>query len=204
MDITDKVKAEIENSEVEIQTVTALSKLIENRDLSTKEHSVGVRNLAVKIGQKLNFTLEQLEELSIAATLHDIGKIGIPENVLNKPDKLTEDEYELIKEHSKIGYEALNEINRLKNVAKYILHHHEKYDGTGYPSQQVGCEIPLASRVLAIADVYEAITSDRVYRKAMTKEQGIEIMANGKGSHFDPELLKIFFAILEEDKEIKK
>jgi HD-GYP domain-containing protein (c-di-GMP phosphodiesterase class II) len=196
LDITKKVQRERENTDLYIQTVTALAKLIENRDTSTGAHSQRVREVALAIGIELGLPPEVIDEISIAATLHDIGKIGISENILNKRGKLTNAEYELIKSHPQIGYDTLKNISRLKNISEYILYHHEKFDGTGYPTQRIGNDIPLVSRILCVADVYEAITADRVYRKAMTVEQALMIMYKGKGTHFDPVVLEALFIYL--------
>jgi HD-GYP domain-containing protein (c-di-GMP phosphodiesterase class II) len=196
LDITKKVQRERENTDLYIQTVTALAKLIEDRDTSTRAHSQRVREVALAIGIELGLPPEVIDEISIAAVLHDIGKIGIPEKILNKPGKLTDKEYELVKLHPQIGYDTLKNISRLKNISEYILYHHERFDGTGYPTQKRGNDIPLVSRILCVADVYEAITSDRVYRKAMTVEQALVVMYKGKGTHFDPEVIDVLFIYL--------
>lgn len=194
--ITNEVLLEKENEALYIQTAEALSKLIEERDTYIKEHSIGVREWAVKIGRRLKLTADEIQALRVAATLHDIGKIGIPEAILNKPGRLTHEEYAVIQGHSRIGYNALKDITRFKDVAEYVLYHHEKYDGTGYPAGLCGEEIPLLSRILAVADVYEAITSNRVYRQAMSPEQARETIIAGRGSQFDPRVVDAFLRAL--------
>lgn len=198
IDITQKVELEQEKTRLFVETVTSLAKLIESRDKYTGTHSAKVRDIAVAVGRQMGLEPEVINELSIAAILHDVGKIGIPEHILNKAGSLTAVEYETIKRHPEIGYDALVNIAPLQKVAKYILHHHERFDGTGYPDQKKGTNIPLVARVLSVADVYEALTADRVYRQAMNIEQALLIMNDGKGTQFDPIILEALFAVLEE------
>jgi PAS domain-containing protein len=202
--ITNEVLLEKENNALYMQTAEALSRLIEERDTYTKEHSIGVREWAIRIGRKLKLKADDIQALKVAATLHDIGKIGIPEAILNKPGRLTREEYAVIQRHSSIGYNALKDIGRFKDVAEYVLYHHEKYDGTGYPDGLSGEDIPLLSRILAVADVYEAITSNRVYRQAMSAEQAMETIVAGRGSQFDPQVVDAFLKALGEGDRARK
>lgn len=204
LDITGKQELEHQNQQLAVETVTSLAKLIGNRDQYTGEHSARVRDIALAIGKELKLPADLLGELAIAAVLHDIGKIGIPEQILNKTGKLTESEYAIIQRHPQLGYDALVNIKQLEKVAEYILYHHECYDGRGYPSKKAGEEIPLISRILSIADVYEAITSDRVYRKAMNLEQTMMVMRTGRGTKFDPEILDAFFCFLRRERPESK
>lgn len=196
VDATEKVQLGIKNKLLYEQTVVALAHLIGSRDEYTSSHSHRVRDLAVAIGKQLALAVDVIEEISIAAILHDIGKIGIPEYILNKPDKLSEEEYEIIKRHPTIGYNAIKNIEQLQPVAEAILYHHEMYNGGGYPANKKGAQIPLVARILSIADVYEALTSDRVYREKMNLEQALIIMNNGRGIHFDPHILEAFFEVV--------
>lgn len=196
VDATKRIKLEQEKGQLFVQTVGSLSKLIESRDFYTGAHSLGVENLAISIGRELNLDQAVIAEISIAALLHDIGKIGIMESILNKPGKLTPDEYAIIQRHPEIGYNALKDIHPLQNIAEDILSHHERFDGQGYPYGKQGAEIPLVARILSVADVYEAITADRVYRKAMTPEQVYEIMMNGRGTQFDPQIVDALFRVV--------
>lgn len=189
-----------ENKDLYIETVASLTKLIGSRDHSTGTHSERVREIALALGIYIGLSKEQLQELSIAAMLHDIGKIGIPENILSKQGKLSDQEYKIIQRHPIIGWEALKNIVPLKRVAEYILYHHENFDGTGYPCRLKWDMIPLISRILAIADVFEAITADRVYRKAMTIEQARMVMLEGRATKFDPKLMDAFIKMLHEGK----
>lgn len=191
---------EQQNQQLAIETVTSLGKLIGNRDQYTGEHSLRVRDIALTIGTELRLPPGDMNELAIAAVLHDIGKIGIPEQILNKTGKLTESEFAIIQKHPQLGYDALINIKQLERVAEYILYHHECFDGRGYPCRKKGDEIPLISRILSVADVYEAITSDRVYRKAMNLEQTMMVMRAGRETKFDPEVLDAFFCVLRRER----
>lgn len=195
-DVTDRIRLEQENSNLFLQVVDALTHLIERRDVSTGHHSDRVRELAVEIGRELGLETDEVEEISMAGMLHDIGKIGIPEYILNKPGRLTPEEYEIIKQHPQIGYDAIKNIKPLAKIAQAVLYHHEKYNGTGYPSGKAGEEIPFTARILAVADVWEAITDNRIYRAAMTQERAVTVMEEGRGTHFDPEVLEAFFRVL--------
>ncbi|MDT8902730.1 HD domain-containing phosphohydrolase [Anaeroselena agilis] len=195
-DATRKVTLERENRDVFVQTVGALASLIDSRDTATGRHSVAVRDIALRIGRQLGLSPEVIEEISIAALLHDIGKIGVAEAILNKPGRLTEEEYAVIRRHPEIGYNTLAVVKPLAKIAGYILSHHERFDGTGYPHGQKGEEIPLVARILCVADVYEAITADRVYRPAISVPEAVRIMHAGRGTMFDPAVLDAFFADL--------
>jgi HD-GYP domain-containing protein (c-di-GMP phosphodiesterase class II) len=138
-----------------------------------------------------------MEDLKHAAMLHDLGKIGIPDEILLKKGKLTDSEYDIIRKHPQIGAEIIRHIHFLKDVAPIVLYHHERFDGFGYCSGLKGKEIPLGARIIAIADVYQALTSDRPYRKAYSKEEALKIITEGSGTQFDPEIVKVFFEIIE-------
>jgi HD-GYP domain len=176
-------------------TVLTLSKAIDARDRYTAGHSERVTYLSLKIGQALNLSSEQLNTLEIAALFHDVGKIGITDKVLNKPDKLTDEEFNQIMEHPSIGVDILKTIDFLDNALPIILHHHEKYNGNGYPSGISGEAIPLESRIICVADSYDAMTSDRPYRKGMAHAVAVNELIKYKGSQFDPEIVDIFLNI---------
>jgi HD-GYP domain-containing protein (c-di-GMP phosphodiesterase class II) len=124
--------------------------------------------------------------------LHDIGKIGIDDRILNKPGKLSEEEWVIMKKHPEIGYRIAISLPELSSVAEYILTHHERWDGKGYPKGLIGEEIPLLSRILAVADAYDAITEERVYRKKRSREEALEEIMNHSGTQFDPAIVEIF------------
>ena len=135
---------------------------------------------------------EEINELVLAGNLHDIGKIAMPEEILHKPSKLTDEEYEVIKTHTEIGYRILNAVKKYDKIALATLHHHERYDGKGYPRGLKGEDIPLYSRIISVVDAYEAMTSDRVYRKAPGKDFAIEELKRFSGTQFDPKIVDMF------------
>ena len=137
------------------------------------------------------------------ALMHDVGKIGIPTAVLNKPGKLSDEEFELIRKHSKMGAAILKNIENDPKFELVAMHHHEKYDGTGYPSGLKGEDIPEEARIVAVADAYDAMSSDRSYRSHLTQEMIIKELENGKGTQFDPKFAEIMLSIVGEDKEYR-
>ena len=144
---------------------------------------------------------KDLGELQLLGMLHDIGKIGIDDKILNKPGKLTEEEWIVMKKHPEIGYRIARASHKLSRIADYILSHHERWDGMGYPRGLKGEDIPLLSRILSVADAYDAMTEDRIYRKALSKEEAIEEIRRNSGSQFDPLIANIFIkSVLEEEK----
>ncbi len=156
-------------------------------------HCTNVATLSIVMGATLGLSKSKLSELGFGALLHDIGKVFIKKEIINKEGKLTNEEYKIIQNHSRLGYNYLKRNKDISTNAKYgVLQHHEKYNGTGYPNKIVGNKISLYGRIISIADVYDALTSDRPYRKALLPSEAIEyIMANG-GSMFDTELIKVF------------
>lgn len=181
------------NHRMFIETVSSLAQLIDSRDHSTGLHSERVRTIALAIGNQLNLSEVERQDLSVAAILHDIGKIGIPDDILHKPGKLSVEEFSIIKSHAQIGYDTLKNMELFREIAKYVRFHHEAFDGSGYPCNLSGNSIPIIAKILCIADVYEALTSDRVYRKAVSYERSLAIMHEGAGKKFDPQVLQAFF-----------
>ena len=155
-------------------------------------HCERVANYAVLIGQALNMTHEELYFLRIGAMLHDIGKFKIPEEILNKKGKLTEEEFEVIKEHSVIGADIVDSLSEVGNVVENIRHHHERFDGKGYPDGVSDVNIPIGARILAVADAFDAMQWDRPYRKALSLQESLQELADNAGTQFDPELVRIF------------
>lgn len=174
---------------------------LELHDEYTKGHSDAVASYALEIGKCLNFDDSQLNDLYWAATVHDIGKIIIPHSILNKSDKLTREEYDHVKDHTRIGYNILSKADTLRDVSKYVLLHHERWDGTGYPVGLKGEEIPLISQIITVADSWHAMTSDRPYKKEITKEEGIEELKNNKGTQFAPHIVDVFLEILLKERD---
>ncbi|HID57490.1 TPA: HD domain-containing protein, partial [Candidatus Poribacteria bacterium] len=177
------------------QTLQALVALLDRRDVETENHSVRVVEYTLLIARKLGFHGRSLRSIKWGALLHDIGKIGIEDRILHKPDELTPEEWEIIKAHPIIGYEALKHIKFLSDALPIVLHHHERYDGKGYPDGLRGNEIPIGARIFAIADAFDAMTSDRPYRRAMPVEKALWEIATCSGTQFDPNIVGIFLQI---------
>ena len=154
-----------------IEMIEALVKSIELRDSYTKGHSKRVATYSVMLSEYINLDKNQIYDIYNAALLHDIGKIGIPDAILLKPEKLNDVENNIIKQHSSLSAELVSSIDSLKHLAKIVKHHHEKYNGSGYPDGLKEKEIPLASRIITVADIYDALTSTRVYRSNLNDEQ---------------------------------
>jgi len=197
-------KMYIDMRNIYIDTVKSLSQAVEAKDPYTNGHSIRVSEYACKLAERIDLPQKKIEDLKIAAILHDIGKIGVEENILNKPGRLTEEEFEKIKQHPEIGVKIIKDIDFLKGVSSIILSHHERYDGTGYPEGRKIESILLESQILSLADVFDALTSERPYRSAMTVEEALEIIENGKGSQFDYKLADTFIRMIKEDKELRK
>ncbi len=182
-----------------IQTIQALAKAVDLKDSDTMDHSNKASILAGKLARLLKLSPQEIEKIETAALLHDIGKIGIPDEILRKKGALTDSEYSLVKLHPILGAELLIALPQMNEVAEMVLHHQEKYDGTGYPDGLKGEAIPLGSRILAIVDAWHAMVSDRYYRKAMSFKEAIIEMEKHSGQYFDPELLSSFLDILREE-----
>lgn len=175
-----------------VQTVLALAKALDARDSYTQDHSQRMAALTDSLCQKLGIDENQIQAIRLAAALHDIGKIGVPDEILRKPGPLTSQEWELMKRHPKIGADIIAPVAKLVNVAPIILAHQEKFDGSGYPYGLKGEQIPIGARVLAVVDAYVAITDERVYRKARSHEEAIAELVKHSGSQFDPAVVDAF------------
>lgn len=174
------------------KTIGAIINTLHEKNKREEEHSHRVSMLCQDMGHALGLTESETEELKTIGLLHDIGKIAIEENILNKREELTEDEWQEIKRHPEIGYRILNTVNDMLEIAEYVLYHHERWDGKGYPKGLKGEEIPLQSRIITIVDAYDAMTSQRSYRNALQEEIAIEELKINSGTQFDPELVRIF------------
>ncbi len=184
-----------EKNETKLEIALCLFRKMANYDSSTAMHCCNTSNIAVNLASKLHLPDRRLDDVLIAAQLHDLGKMKIPKQILNKPQKLTENEFELIKKHSEIGFSIVKNLPEFYDIAEAILYHHERFDGNGYPTGKSSQEIPLYARILSIADAYEAMTSNRIYRKALTKENAQQIIIREKGIHFDPDIVNAFIAM---------
>ena len=174
------------------RTIETIVRALYKKSKIEELHSKRVACFCRKMGIALGLPKDKVEELYTIGLLHDIGKIAVNEDILHKAGPLTEREWDSMRKHPEIGFRILSTVNDMSQMAKYILYHHEKYDGSGYPKGLKGEEIPLVSRIIAIADAYEAMSSDRPYRKALPPEQVMEELINNEGTQFDPELLKVF------------
>ena len=186
-----------------MQIVQTLVKTIDAKDSYTNGHSARVAQYSVMLAKRMGFKEEELGRLEYTALLHDVGKIGVSDAILNKKGKLTEEEYAIIKEHSEIGAQILSTITELPDVAVGARYHHERYDGKGYPDGLKGEEIPLFARIIAVADSYDAMTSKRSYRDALPHELVRQEITRGIGTQFDPRIAKLMLIIMDEDKAYK-
>jgi HD-GYP domain-containing protein (c-di-GMP phosphodiesterase class II) len=165
----------------------------------TEEHSQRIRDLALRLGKALGLSQRELDELSLLAEFHDIGKITIPRAILEKPGPLNEEEWSIVKKHPETGFRITQSIWELSSIATYILFHHERFDGQGYPRGLKGENIPLLSRIIAICDAYDAMITGRPYHRTYTKKEAIEELKRCAGTQFDPRIVEAFVKILEED-----
>lgn len=182
------------------ESIMAFATAIDAKDSYTNGHSLRVADYSKMLAKKLGKTAREQEEIYYVALLHDVGKIGIPDGIINKAGQLTDEEYEKIKSHSLTGYNILKNIEEMPLVAIGAKYHHEKYDGTGYPEGIAGNDIPEIARIIAVADAYDAMTSTRSYRKTMSQEQVYQQIKEGKGSQFDPKVAQMMLVIIENDK----
>ena len=201
-----KINEELEKAYLE--SIETLRYTVEAKDTYTRGHSDRVSAFSVLIGKKLNLSEEDLRTIQIGGLFHDIGKIGVPDSILLKESKLTDDEYSEIKNHPSVGAHILSTATIFKDMIPIVKHHHEKYDGSGYPGKLKGEEIPYLARITAIADSFDAMTSRRTYRDSLPIETVIAEFERCKGTQFDPELTDTFLDILknhfDEIKEIQE
>ncbi len=192
--------------------ILGLAKLAKFRDTDTGQHLERISSLAVRLAEEASHLPEYsgyinkdyLSDLAISSLLHDIGKVGIPDNILLKPGKLTQEEYETMKIHSSYGSTVIEEFSNKMGDTDFLImaahiakYHHEKWDGSGYPEGLSGPSIPLAARIVALVDAYDALISERVYKQSISHEKALEVIRAGTGIHFDPQLTKLFIAIFE-------
>lgn len=182
-----------QQSELLAQIVRALTSAIDAKDPYTCGHSDRVARVAVRLAEELGSDTQALNTIYLSGLLHDIGKIGVDDHVLRKPDKLTDAEYEHIKKHVEIGHRILRDLRKLGDVLPVVLHHHESWDGRGYPHHLDAESIPLAARIVAVADSYDAMGSDRPYRKGMPDDKIDQIFRAGAGQQWDPQVVEAFF-----------
>jgi putative nucleotidyltransferase with HDIG domain len=179
-----------------IEMVTSLASAIDAKDPYTKDHSTSVSRYSEALARAINLPEDEVQRISLGALLHDVGKIGIPEQVLTKPSPLTDEEWEIMKQHPVIGVEKVLEPNELlRDLIPMVKYHHEHMDGSGYPDKLKGEEIPLSARIVSVADAFHALISDRPYRKGLGIEKACEILKLGAGTNWDSDLVRHFIAI---------
>ena len=186
-----------------LQMVNALANTIDAKDAYTNGHSSRVAKYSVMLAERMGYQGERLEQVQYVALLHDIGKIGIPREIINKPSRLTEEEYEIIKTHPGIGGNILEEITEIPDIAVGARWHHERYDGKGYPDGLMGEEIPELARIIGVADAYDAMTSKRSYRDILPQEIVLAEIEKGKGNQFDTKIAECMVSIIKEDNEYR-
>jgi HD-GYP domain-containing protein (c-di-GMP phosphodiesterase class II) len=157
-----------------------------------------VTELSIKLAQAMDMSDEEIVHMRHGALLHDMGKIGIPDSILHKSDDLTEQEWAIMRQHPQFAFEMLNSIEYLREALEIPYFHHEKWDGTGYPQGLKGEQIPIAARIFAVADVWDALTSDRPYRPAWSREAALNYIQEQSGKHFDPQVVELFFKVIQQ------
>ena len=201
MNIIKKINEELKESQEKLEkayldSIETLRYTVEAKDVYTRGHSERVAEFSVLIGKKMGFSEAELKTLRIGGLFHDIGKIGIPDSILLKEAKLTDDEYSEIKNHPAIGKHILSNATLFQDIIPIVYHHHEKYNGTGYPERLAGDSIPTFARIASVADTFDAMTSKRSYRNAIPIEIVKEEIAKCSGTQFDPEIANVFLDIL--------
>lgn len=186
---------------VYLDTIRALAAAIDAKDPYTKGHSERVAETSVALAQELNLSDKDIENIEYTALLHDIGKIGIADNILGKKSSLTDKEFDKIKEHTVMGAKIIEPVDFLKDSYEAIYHHHEKYNGAGYPDGLKEKDIPLSARIIAVADAYDAMGSDRPYRKKLSKDKILNELKDQSGKQFDPEIVKALISVLDRERE---
>lgn len=195
VNLENRVKEQTELiNKMYVRAINALIKALEAKDFYTRGHSQRVTRYSVAIGQDLGLPPDQIRELRRAASLHDLGKIGVRDAILNKPGKLTDEEIGEVLRHPEMATRILSPIPFFRKLLPSILHHHERFDGLGYPGRLKGKEIPLDSRIMAVCDAYDAMTSDRAYRAALPAEDAAAEILRCSGAQFDPEIVSVFLS----------
>jgi putative two-component system response regulator len=187
------------------ETIFRLARMVEFRDEETGRHVHRMSSYCELLARRIGYSPEDAERVRLASQLHDVGKVAVPDGVLLKPGRLTPEEFEIVKRHTDAGYKMLmgsdSEVVQLGALIAYT--HHERWDGSGYPRGLTGEAIPREGRIAAVADVFDALTSDRVYRAALPLKSAVKMMQDGRGRHFDPEILDAFFDARAEVEEIR-
>ena len=179
--------------------ICAFNQLLDLKDLNTGVHSTRLAEWGMRVGQELGLEESQLQNLEVAALLHDIGKVGVPDAILRKPGKLDDDEYALMKKHPEYGWAVLRMLPGFERAALDILHHHERFDGKGYPAGLRETEIPIVSRIVSVIDAFDAMVSSRPYRKGLPYEEAVRRLIEASGTQFDPAVVKSFLSFAQSE-----
>jgi HD-GYP domain-containing protein (c-di-GMP phosphodiesterase class II) len=177
--------------------ICAFNQLLDLKDLNTGVHSTRLAEWAMRVGQELGLEEAELQNLEVAALLHDIGKVGIPDSILRKPERLDPEEYALMKKHPEYGWAVLRMLPSFERAALDILHHHESFDGKGYPAGLKGTEIPVVSRIVSVIDAFDAMVSSRPYRKGLPYEEAVRRLTEASGTQFDPIVVQSFLSFAQ-------
>ncbi len=187
-----------------VRALAAISDVIENRDELTHHHTQSVSAYARRVAERLRLSPDEVWQISVAGQLHDLGKIAVRDAILFKPGKLTEDEMAIMRQHCDVGYNVLRQFSNLEPVARLVRAHHERYDGTGYPDGIGGARLPIGAAIVAVADAFDAMRSDRPYRKAMAMEKALEILKQGLGTQWHPVVGATFIQLMLEEAEAQR
>lgn len=202
-DLRNDLESKLEEKTKQVELITlnsimAIAKTIEAKDTYLSGHSDRVSYCCVEIAKRLGWDEEKIRDLNYMALMHDIGKIGVPDAILNKPMPLEDEDYEILKQHTTVGGDILKNIRTIRHLYYGALYHHERYDGKGYPTGLAGEDIPIEARIIAVADSYDAMTSNRAYRDRLPDEVVLQEIVKGRGTQFDPHLTDLFIEMLKE------
>ena len=190
---------ETEVRELRAALVCSFNQLLDLRDLNTGVHSTRLAEWGLRVARDLGVAENHLHHLEMGALLHDIGKIGVPDHILNKPGRLTTEEFEFVKRHPEFGWTVIRKLPGLEQTSLFVLHHHENFDGTGYPARLKGSEIPVGSRIVSVIDAFDAMVSSRPYRKGLPLQDAIRRLHEASGTQFDPAVIRSFVPIAESE-----
>ena len=192
-------QAEQQVSLLRSSVICAFNQLLDLKDLNTGVHSTRLAEWGMRVGHELGLEEEQLQNLEVAALLHDLGKVGIPDAILRKPGRLDEEEYKLMKKHPEYGWAVLRVVPGFERAALDILHHHENFDGKGYPAGLKETEIPVVSRIVSVIDAFDAMVSSRPYRKGLPFEEAVRRLLEASGTQFDAAVVRCFLTFAQEE-----
>jgi HD-GYP domain-containing protein (c-di-GMP phosphodiesterase class II) len=192
-------QVEEEVSALRNSVICAFNQLLDLKDLNTGVHSTRLAEWGMRVGQELGLEEAALQDLEVAALLHDIGKVGVPDGILNKPGRLTEEEFGIVKRHPEFGWTVLRNLPGFERTSLLVLHHHENFDGTGYPAQLRGSEIPIGARIVSVIDAFDAMVSSRPYRDGLPVEEAIRRLQESSGTQFDSAIVQSFVRIAQSE-----